>query len=74
MATKAKAQRGYEQRADAVKPTKDDPPRDGTPEDPRADEQPEGSDVARRVHPDTDGYQYEGDDSDAEFVEHGNED
>lgn len=32
----------------------------GTPEDPRADDQPEGSDVARRVHPDTGGYQYTG--------------
>ena len=31
------------------------------PEDPRADEQPEGSDVARRVSPDEGGYQYTGD-------------
>lgn len=33
----------------------------------------EGSDDARRVHPDIGGYQYQGDDSDAQFREHGDE-
>lgn len=31
--------------------------------------EPDGSDQARRVHPDIGGYQYQGDDSDAQFVE-----